>query len=85
MAKKTKKKEPPFIADRPAGPHDKKLESGLIYGRWYGGAVQNCGCFNTPEGIHHAGCKHGLCTSERAAVEAPEETREDEAQDADGT
>lgn len=74
MSKKTKKKEPPFMADRPAAPNDKVMESGLIYGRWYGGAQQDCGCFGTPEGIHHAGCKKGLCTSSRAAVEVPEES-----------
>ncbi len=56
MPKATTSKETPVIADRPAGTNDRTLESGLIYGRWYGGAPQDCGCHGVPEGIHVPPC-----------------------------
>ena len=58
------------MKDRPPGPKDRETESGLIYGRWYGGALQDCGCVGVPEGQHIPGCSKGLCTSTRAVPEA---------------
>lgn len=73
--RKTKKKQEPapVTGDRPAGPNDRVLESGLVYGRWYGGAPQDCPnrCHNLPEGQHVPPCP--LNTSQRAEPETTEE------------
>jgi len=62
------------MKDRPAGPKDRETESGLIYGRWYGGAEQDCPnrCAGLPEGMHVPPCP--LNTSKRAE---PEEVEQD--------
>lgn len=60
MAKKKKtKNNGPVSKDRPAGPGERVLDNGLVYGRWYGGAPQDCpnGCFNLPEGQHVPPCE----------------------------
>ncbi len=60
--------------DRPPGPTDRVLDNGLVYGRWYGGAPQDCpnACRGLPEGLHVPPCP--LNTSERAPVKEAVET-----------
>lgn len=76
--KKTKAKDNESATrtkDRPPGPHDRVLDNGLVYGRWYGGAPQDCpnSCRGVPEGIHVPPCP--LNTSNRAEPEEmPAET-----------
>lgn len=75
--KKTKAKDngsAAEIKDRPPGPNERVLDNGLVYGRWYGGAPQDCpnSCRGVPEGIHVPPCP--LNTSERAEVETLEES-----------
>lgn len=76
-SKKAKAKETSIVPDRPAGPGERETESGLIYGRWYGGAKQDCpnGCFGVPEGQHVPPCP--LNTSKRAEPEAPDPVEEE--------
>ena len=74
----------PIIEDRPAGPNDTVLESGLISGRWYDGAPQDCEnrCHGLPEGQHVPPCP--LNTSERPPVEEPDESTSETAAISDG-
>lgn len=63
----------PIIEDRPAGLNDTVLDSGLVAGRWYDGAPQDCPnrCKGLPEGQHVPPCP--LNTSEPAPIEEPDE------------
>ena len=75
MGKKNKKSKPDragSIKDRPPGPGERVLDNGLVYGRWYDGAPQDCpnGCHGVPEGQHVPPCS--LNTSQRAPVEDPD-------------
>lgn len=79
MSKKKAKQDTPIRKDRPAGKNDRELDNGLIYGRWYGGAMQNCGCHSVPEGMHHPGCEMGLCTTKRAEPEVVDQAEHAEA------
>lgn len=74
MRPTTEINEAPVIADRIAGPKDRTLESGLIYGRWYGGAPQECGCHGVPEGIHVPPCHLNL--SRRPTTETTDQPDE---------
>lgn len=83
--KKTKAKDSGSAAeikDRPPGPNERVLDNGLVYGRWYGGAPQECGCHGVPEGIHVPPCP--LNTSKRAEPEEAAEETPTEAVSSDG-
>ena len=84
MSKKSKKKKESSVTpDRPLGPAEHETESGLVYGRWYVGAPQDCPnrCHSLPEGQHVPPCP--LNTSQRAEPEGDAQVEEATAETAE--